>query len=71
MSYKSIDTLDTYQIEPGDLIKNHEGEVVQVFKVNHFDTYSEVIYLDDFFDEELSFTITDDTKTELFMFEDE
>lgn len=71
MSYRSIDTLATYQIEPGDLIKNHDGEVIQVFKVNHFNDYSEVVYLDDFFDEELSFTISDDTKTELFMFDEE
>ena len=70
MSHKWIDTLDTYQIEPGDLIKNHEGEIIQVFKVNHFDTYSEVIYLDDFFDEEISFTIGDDARTELFMFDE-
>lgn len=72
MSYRWVDTLGSDQLEPGDLIKNNDGEVVQVFKVkDNYDGTTTVTYLDDYLDEELDFLVTDESKIDLFVFDDD
>ena len=71
MDYKYADELVGYQIEPGDIVKLPDGEVVQVFKVNEQDTYTEIIYLDDYLEEELSFHLPDNERVQLFVYDDQ
>ena len=71
MDYKYADELVGYQIEPGDIVKLPDGEVIQVFKVNEQDTYTEIIYLDDYLEEELSFNLPDNERVQLFVYDDQ
>lgn len=72
MSYRWVDTLGSDQLEPGDLVRNSEGEVVQIFKVvDNYDGTVTVTYLDEFLDDELEFTITDESKIDLFVFDED
>lgn len=72
MSYRWVDTLGSDQLEPGDLVRNSDGEVVQIFKVvDNYDGTVTVTYLDEFLDDELEFTITDESKIDLFVFDED
>lgn len=68
MDYKYADELLGFQIEPGDMLKLPNNEVVQVFKVNEYPTFTEIIYLDDYMEEELSFNLPDDQRVQLFVY---
>ena len=70
MDYKYADELLGFQIEPGDMLKLPNNEVVQVFKVNEYPTFTEIIYLDDYMEEELSFNLPDDQRVQLFVYND-
>ena len=70
MDYKYADALLGFQIEPGDMLKLPNNEVVQVFKVNEYPTFTEIIYLDDYMEEELSFNLPDDQRVQLFVYND-
>jgi hypothetical protein len=44
--------------------------VIQVFKDNEHDTFTEIIYLDDYLEEELSFNLPDNERVQLFVYDD-
>ena len=70
MDYKYADELLGFQIEPGDMLKLPSDEIVQVFKVKEHDTYTEIIYLDDYMEDELSFDLPDNQRVQLFVYDD-
>lgn len=70
MDYKYADELLGFQIEPGDMLKLPSDEIVQVFKVNEHETYTEIIYLDDYMEDELSFDLPDSQRIQLFVYDD-
>lgn len=70
MDYKYADELLGFQIEPGDMLKLPSDEIVQVFKVNEHETYTEIIYLDDYMEDELSFDLPDNQRIQLFVYDD-
>lgn len=71
MDFKLADELVGYQVEPGDLVKSPGGDVIQVFKVIEHNESYEIVYLDDYLDEELSFHLPDNERVQLFVYDEE
>jgi hypothetical protein len=67
--YKEIDKLLGISIEPGDLIKLPNNDVVTITRIEPTKMGYELFFLDIFEDEELSYEIDDDQFVSLLQFD--
>ena len=72
MSFKLVDQLSGYQMEPGDFILiPGESEPVQIKSIDILESGYQINYLDEYGDEELSFHIEDEILLDFYIFDDE
>lgn len=67
--YKEVDRLFGLSIEPGDLIKLPNNEIVNVTRTEASPEGYDVFYLDLFEDEELCYTLSDNDMVSLLQFD--
>ncbi len=67
--YKEIDKMFGLSIEPGDLIKLPNSEIISVIRTEPTDYGYDVFYLDLFEDEELVYSLSDNEMVSLLQFD--
>jgi len=72
MSFKLVDQLSGYQMEPGDFILiPGEVEPVQIQSIDILENGYQLNYLDEYGDETLSVRIDDEILLDFYVFDDE
>jgi hypothetical protein len=67
--YKEIDKLIGMTIEPGDMVKLPNGDIVTITRTDPTAEGYDLFFLDLFEDEELSYTLLDDQMVSLLQFD--
>ena len=72
MTYKLVDQLSGYEMEPGDFILvPGEAEPVQIQSIDILENGYQLNYLDEYGDETLSVQIDDEILLDFYIFDDE
>ena len=74
MTYKHIDSLTGYQLEPGDIVSvnyDDEDHLVAIKSLEYLKEGYIISFLDEYEDELLTHYISEDDKLDLYMFDDE
>ena len=71
MSYKLVDQLFGYQIEPGDAIKASDEDIFHVHSIEFLERGYRINYLDEYEDETISIIIDEDDKVDFYIFDDD
>ena len=74
MTYKRIDSLTGYQLEPGDVVSvnyDDEDHLVSIKSLEYLKEGYIISFLDEYEDELLTHYISEDDKLDLYMFDDE
>ena len=69
--YKIVDTIKSDYLELGDLIKNPEGDIVEVKQIEFSESGYFIYHLDEYDDEMITFLLLDDEDVDLYMFDDD
>jgi hypothetical protein len=69
--YKLIDTVKSDYLELGDLIKNPDGDIIEIKQIEFTDSGYFIHHLDDFDDEMLNFLLLDNVDVDLYWYDDE
>lgn len=70
MSFKKVDNLSSWEVEPGDLINNDKGEIILVQSIDILDSGYQINYLDEYDDDTLVFTLDNDDTVSLYIYDD-
>ena len=74
MTYRQIDSLTGYQLEPGDVVSinyDDEDRLVVIKSLEYLKEGYIISFLDEYEDELLTYQISEDDKLDLYMFDDE
>lgn len=74
MSYKLVDTLTGYQLEPGDTVSvnyDEEDHIVVIKSIDYLEDGYMLSFLDDYEDELLTHYLSETDEVGLYVFDDE
>lgn len=74
MTYKLVDTLTGYQLEPGDVISvnyDDEDHLVTIKSIDYLKEGYMISFLDEYEDELMTYQLNENDEVGLYMFDDE